>query len=794
MLNTLRPAPIARPAAWPLLLLALLPAPGGLAAVELTPGERAWVATHPSIRVRIGDRPPFEMMVDGQARGLAVDYMRLVCDKLGMEPEFVQITGDKEAINQRLETGDGFDAVLLTLPTPERRERLALSAPYLRYPFALFTQADRHFALNLEAMRGETIALERGFATNRWLARDYPDIEILPANSTAAALEAVAFGRAAGYMGNLAAGAYIVQRKGYHNVKAAGTTPYGDNALALAAAPDFAPFAGLFDRVMADLTQAERRRIERPWLYVEREFRIHWPLLFSISGGALLLLGLMAYWNRRLRQEVGQRKAAEAGLQQAKDRAEAANRAKSAFLANMSHELRTPLNAVLGYAQILANDERLEPALRQPVATIEHSGKYLLTLLNDILDLAKIEAERFELAPAACDPRDFLEGLAEVFRLRAAQKGLRLSLGCSDRLPPALKADERRLRQIGMNLLGNAIKFTEQGEVRIEADYRQGKLYLAIIDSGIGVPPERLEELFKPFQQVGDDPYKQQGTGLGLAISRSLAEQMDGALEVTSTPGAGSRFELRVPLPALHAAPPQALPADALAAVKGYLRGDGQSAPLRILVVDDNGPNRRMLRDLLGPLGFEIDEAVNGVEALWRAREQHPDLILMDLVMPERNGLEATRDIKADKMLQAIPVIAVSASVYDENHSQSRAAGCDDYLDKPVKRQQVLELLERHLPLAWQPGPEHQSAREEGAAEFDEAATVQALAALPPPRRAALHDALLSGHRKRIKAMLSEIGGDSPRLATTLQARIDDFDYPWVLKQLAASENAAEFR
>jgi PAS domain S-box-containing protein len=407
-------------------------------------------------------------------------------------------------------------------------------------------------------------------------------------------------------------------------------------------------------------------------------------------------------------------------LKRAKQAAEAANRAKSAFLANMSHELRTPLNAMLGHAQILQRDAGLSDKQRRGVETIQRSGDHLITLINDILDLAKIEAGRIDLTPAPCDPHALFRGLEELFRLRAQEKGIGFRYLERTPLPALVEADEKRLRQIAMNLLGNAVKFTEQGEVVLEAGYgekempslpemaslpTEGWLTLAVIDSGIGIPADRIAALFQPFQQEGTEEYRNQGTGLGLAIVKQLVEQMGGTIEVQSEPGQGSRFSLRLPLPAL-AAPPPGRGAQSAGPPVAYRRRDGGADPLRILVVDDMADNREVLRGLLEPLGFAVNEATDGLGALAAAARQPPDLVLMDLVMPGMDGLEATRRLRGTPEMAKPPVvIACSASAYPEDRQRSRAAGCVDHLAKPVRGAELCAVLEAHLPLAWETAP-----------------------------------------------------------------------------------------
>ena len=382
----------------------------------------------------------------------------------------------------------------------------------------------------------------------------------------------------------------------------------------------------------------------------------------------------------------------------ARHAAEAANRAKSEFLASMSHELRTPLNGVLGYAQLLTREGGLSPQQARGLDTIRKSGQHLLDLINDILDLARIEAGRTELNPGPVELSDFLQSVVTLMQVKADEKHLAFVFDAAAGLPDAVLADERRLRQVLLNLLGNAIKFTDNGMVTLRASAepkgaQQVLLRLDVEDTGVGMRPEDMERIFKPFEQVGDAPRRSGGTGLGLAITRALVNDMGGQVQVSSEFGRGARFRVELPLPLAQpagAAPPK------LPGVARYL-----GPARRVLVVDDVAVNRALMCDFLTKAGFEVAQASDGSELLAAARSFRPDLILIDSVMPAVGGVEATRRLRLDADLGAIPVIAVSASASAEQRSACLQAGVNVFLPKPVSLEALQAHIGEQLGLQW---------------------------------------------------------------------------------------------
>ncbi len=390
-----------------------------------------------------------------------------------------------------------------------------------------------------------------------------------------------------------------------------------------------------------------------------------------------------------------------AQLNEAKNIADNANQAKSEFLANMSHELRTPLNGILGYAQILGRSRAMPEKERHGVSIIHQCGAHLLTLINDVLDLSKIEARKLELFPKAVHFPSFLQGVVEICRVRADQKGVDFIYQPDASLPTGIAADEKRLCQVLINLLGNAIKFTDQGAVTLKVNVtsiRESAVQVRfqIEDTGVGITPDQTQQIFQAFEQVGDQKRQSEGTGLGLAISQKIVQLMGGDIQAKSQLGVGSNFFFEVELP-IATDWAQQNSRDSSKQIVGYT---GQ--PYCIIIVDDRWENRSVILNLLKPLGFTLIEAENGKDGLEKVQQHSPDLIITDLAMPVMDGFEMLKQLRASKDLQHHKVIVSSASVAQLDRQMSLDAGGDDFLTKPVDAEELFNMLEKYLELTWQ--------------------------------------------------------------------------------------------
>ena len=487
--------------------------------------------------------------------------------------------------------------------------------------------------------------------------------------------------------------------------------------------------------------------------------------LVALAGSAVIATNCYQIWelkqaneqltdySRTLEQRV---EARTAELKQAKMAADTANHAKSEFLANMSHELRTPLNGILGYAQILERYPSLGAKELEGIRIIHQCGSHLLTLINDILDLSKIEARKLELYPTALNFSSFMNGVAEICRIKAEQKGIQFTFPELSGLPAGIEADEKRLRQVLINLLGNAIKFTDSGVVTFLVSLLENysgdqepanavKMRFQIEDTGIGMTPEQQDKIFLPFEQVGESSRMAEGTGLGLAISQKIVNLMGSQLEVKSQLQEGSIFWFDVELPIAT----DWMQHDSVES-RGKIVGI-KGKKLTVLIIDDRGENRILLIEVLESIGFAALEASNGREGLDMAATHEPDLIITDIAMPVMDGFELMAEIRSHPTLKQTPMIVSSASVFETDQQKSFQAGADDFLPKPVQVEDLLKMLQKHLQLEWIYEEKSRSIAQKDSRIADEAKNSSSIV---PPERAELeqlYDLTMMGNLQGIE-------------------------------------------
>ncbi len=464
-------------------------------------------------------------------------------------------------------------------------------------------------------------------------------------------------------------------------------------------------------------------------------------------------------------------------LQKARDDAEAANKAKSVFLANMSHELRTPLNAILGFSSVIQKDAQLPASQRRNLEIINRSGEHLLTLINDVLEMAKIDAGRIQLEEVPFDLGGMVRDVTDMMSARAHEKGLQLLIDQTSEFPRFIIGDEARIRQTLINLIGNALKFTQQGGVTLRLGTKQNAtahLLIEVEDTGPGIAPEDQQRIFEPFMQLGEQG-DSKGTGLGLTITRQFVQLMNGGISLESTLGKGSLFRVDLPLREIKAedvTKPKEINKSGIISL-----APGQPSA-RVLVVEDQLENQLLLAQLMETVGIQVNIATNGQQGIELFESWQPQLIWMDRRMPVMDGIQATKIIRQLPNGQAVKIIAVTASAFTEQRDEIFQAGMDDFVRKPYRVHEIYECLSTHLGLKF--------IYENGASieQTIKQLTPEMLTTLPEILRHELTEAVKSLEDERITQVIKQIADYDQQLYKILLQLADNFDYPAILKAL----------
>lgn len=672
--------------------------------LHFTPEQQRWIEAHKTIHYVIdNDFEPLEYLShDGKKYlGIASSYLELMAQKTGIT--FVRVP--TQVWSQSVETINAKEADMYTCvtQTPSREKVVRFSKPYIIMPQVFVTKKDVGFITDIKELYGKKVALVEGYALSETIVKEHPQIKRLMVKDITDAFNAVVKGDAYAYMDLLPVASAYLQKKGLTNLKISGISLY-QSKFKMALRNDWDETGiEIINKVIDSISEEEKNTIYNQWIRVKYDKTIDYTIVFQIVAVFLLIIAASLFWNKKLSIEIEKRKKVELELIElnkklllANHEAQSATKAKSNFLSNMSHEIRTPMNSILGFAELL--DEKIEDTkLKSFIKTIRGAGENLLVLINDILDLSKIESGQLVIVKKATPLKSILEEITTIFALQAEQKGLHVSLAIDQKVPKVLVVDASRLKEILINLIGNAIKFTDTGFVKIMVELAENttpldtiNLVIKVKDSGIGIAQNAQDKIFNMFeQQDNQDARKYGGTGLGLAISKKLALLMDGALTVESDVGKGSTFRLQ--LNNIESASQQEDDcSDTLFANHNAI--DFEEAV--ILVADDIEQNRRLITESFSDTHIRVLEAVDGKDAIEKVNNTTIDLILMDIRMPVLDGYSAARIIKEHFN---IPIIALTASIMQEDLMKIKEQRFDGYLKKPVSKNELFGEISKFL-------------------------------------------------------------------------------------------------
>ncbi|MBN2652947.1 MAG: transporter substrate-binding domain-containing protein [Spirochaetales bacterium] len=667
--------------------------------INLTQEEEAWLRSREKIILASdAEWAPMEYLDDqGNLAGITGDYIKIISEILEIDFEVYPVNSwDEYWYGDVFNKIDLFSAVSYSR---ERADTLAFSDIYYSVPIMIFSRADRNYVGSLDNLKGKSAIVVKGYIIGEFLKKDYPEIRLVYADNIADALKKLSEGAGDVLVENVHSIAYYQSRLGYHNIVISGETGYSyDNCMG--APKEKAILVGIIDKALKAIPDYEKNRIAQRWINLDYDASLDFGMLFSILIPIMFLLIIAVIWVNKLKIEIQKRKKIERDLLIARDDARTANSAKSEFLANMSHEIRTPMNAIIGFSSIL-EQTNLDDQQRQYLEYIKSGGNSLLTLINDILDLSKIEAGKIEITCVPVNIRDFFLDIKNLFESKVIDKKLYLDLHISNSNPEILLLDESRLRQILVNLIGNAIKFTDKGGITVVVDSVLPSastgfvnFSVKVIDTGIGIPRDSIEKIFDAFEQSRDVSLKRHsGTGLGLTISRRLATMMEGQITVESEEGKGSEFLLSIPNVEITG---RIEDLDTAEGVEENIEDRLDFVASKILLVDDIKYNREIIKKYLENQPFYIVEAENGIEALDLVYNGAPDLILLDMKMPQMDGYKVAEILKSDKKYSLIPIVAVTASALKQDEDEIKKF-CDDYIRKPVLKRELLEKLVLYL-------------------------------------------------------------------------------------------------
>jgi two-component system, NarL family, sensor histidine kinase EvgS len=677
--------------------------------VPLTAREQEFKRQHPVITYTDTDWRPIHIIEGQHNSGIDVDILNLISRKTGLKFKATLVEDWPTALKHLEEKK--IDLISAVGKTPARERYGIFSEPYFTFPYALITRDNFSYINSLDDLENNTIAVGRDYTAHKLLRAKHPELtNLLLVQNVSEGFMAVANGDADILLAMMPVAIHTMQELSYQQLKVSGVADF-NMPLRMMSRNDYPELISIINKGLDAIGEDEKKAVYNKWVNIKIEDKIDYSLVWKTAAAFFVILVLFFFWNRKLSQEITRRAKAERAMEQIKKEAEAANHAKSDFLAHMSHDIRTPMNGIIGMTQ-LALDTELTSSQRKYLRNVKLSADGLLGLLNDILDFSKIEAGQLIMEKFNFNLIDTLDNIISMNNFAAEKKGVELHLQYDARaLPVFVKGDELRLRQVLVNLIGNAIKFTEEGSVTIKVtaenrENNQVRLHFIVIDTGIGIPTAKQAMIFSSFSQADASTTRQfGGTGLGLCICKQLVEMMGGVIWVENNADQGSIFHFTV---LLEHGKKEYIP----------LTNDNvvtQVRELDILLVDDVDINCEIARYVLEKDNHRIVTAGTGIEALELVASQHFDLILMDVQMPVMDGLTASTVIRvcedngdlshfnvpealSKKLIQKckhryIPIVAMTANAMEGDKEKCLAAGMDTYLAKPFEPAQVRAVI-----------------------------------------------------------------------------------------------------